>query len=56
MRAEGLQDAIDRALAAFEDKEGWKKLMLNGMARDYSWEQPAREYTAVYEEAARKRK
>jgi starch synthase len=56
MRAEGLRDAIDRALAAFEDKEGWKKLMLNGMARNYSWEQPAREYTAVYEEAAKKRK
>ena len=56
MRAEGLRDAIDRALAAFEDKEGWKKLMLNGMARNYSWEQPTREYTAVYEEAAKKRK
>jgi len=55
MRAEGLRDAIDRALAAFEDKEGWKKLMLNGMARNYSWEQPAREYAAVYEEAARTR-
>jgi starch synthase len=55
-RAEGLRDAIDRALAAFEDKEGWKRLMLNGMARNYSWEQPGREYTAVYEEAAKKRK
>jgi starch synthase len=56
MRAEGLQSAIDRALAAFEDKEGWKKLMLNGMARNYSWEEPAREYAAVYEEAAKKRR
>jgi starch synthase len=56
MRAEGLRDAIDRALAAFEDKEGWKRLMLNGMARNYSWEQPAREYAVVYEEAAKKRK
>ncbi|MGA3069996.1 MAG: glycogen synthase GlgA [Terracidiphilus sp.] len=49
-----LLDAIDRALAAFEDQEGWKKLMLNGMARNYSWEQPAREYAAVYEEVARR--
>ncbi|MFY9853545.1 MAG: glycogen synthase GlgA [Terracidiphilus sp.] len=55
MRAEGLRDAIDRALTAFEDKEGWKKLMLNGMTRNHSWEQPAREYAAVYEEAAKKR-
>ena len=30
--------------------------MLNGMAQNYSWEQPARAYAAVYEEAASKRK
>ena len=53
--AHALMAAIDRALAAFQDKEGWTKLMRNGMERDYSWERPAREYTAVYEEAARRR-
>ena len=53
--AADLLAAIDRALAAFADKDGWKRLMLNGMARDYSWEQPAREYAAVYEEVARRR-
>jgi len=53
--AEGLLAAIDRALAAFKDKKGWTRLMLNGMARNYSWEQPAREYAAVYEEVARGR-
>jgi starch synthase len=54
LSAEGLLAAIERALAAFADKNGWKRLMLNGMARNYSWEQPAREYAAVYEEAANK--
>jgi hypothetical protein len=29
--------------------------MLNGMARDDGWPQPAREYAAVYEEAASRR-
>jgi glycogen synthase len=29
--------------------------MLNGMARNYSWEQPAREYAAVYDEVAQRR-
>jgi starch synthase len=53
--AQGLMAAIDRALAAFEDKAGWKQLMRNGMARNYSWEEPAREYAAVYEEVARRR-
>jgi starch synthase len=55
LRAEGLWTAIEHALAAFEDKNGWKRLMLNGMAKDYSWVQPAREYAAVYEEVAKKR-
>ena len=50
----GLLAALDRALMAFEDKEGWKKLMLNGMAQDYGWEKPAREYAAVYDEVARR--
>ncbi len=53
--AHALMEAIDRALTAFQDKEGWTKLMRNGMARNYSWEQPAREYAAVYEEVARRR-
>jgi starch synthase len=55
LRAEGLWAAIERAMAAFENKKGWKRLMLNGMAREYSWAHPAREYAAVYEEAAQKR-
>jgi starch synthase len=46
---------IDRALEAFQDKEGWTRLMRNGMARNYSWAAPAREYAEVYEEAARRR-
>ena len=55
LKAEGLLEAIDRALAAFEDKQSWTKLMRNGMARDYGWAGPAREYAAVYEEVARRR-
>ena len=55
LSAEALLAAIDRALLAFQDKNSWRRLMLNGMAQNYSWEQPAREYAAVYEEAARRR-
>ena len=53
--AQQLLDAIDRALAVFYDKGQLKQLMENGMAQNFSWEAPAREYAAVYEEAARKR-
>jgi len=47
--------AVDRALAAFPNKEAWQHLMRNGMAQDHSWEGPAREYAEVYEEVARRR-
>ena len=46
---------IDRALQAFRDKKGWTRLMHNGMARDYCWSGPAREYARVYEEAVQRR-
>ena len=50
-----LLSAIDRALAAFQGKAAWERLMLNGMALNHSWEQPAREYSEMYEEVARRR-
>jgi starch synthase len=53
--AQALLDAVDRALSSFHDKEQWSRLMQNGMAQDFSWDKPAREYVAAYEEAARKR-
>ncbi len=53
--ADALMAAVDRALAAFPDKQGWRQLMRNGMARHYGWEKPAKEYEAVYAEAAARR-
>jgi starch synthase len=46
---------MDKALKAFQDKKAWQRLMRNGMAQNYSWEGPAREYGAVYQEAAERR-
>jgi starch synthase len=46
---------IDRAIEAFQDKKSWTRLMRNGMAQDYSWPGPAKEYVKVYEEAVRRR-
>jgi starch synthase len=46
---------VDRAVAAFQDKKVWERLMRNGMAQNYAWDGPAREYAAVYEEVARRR-
>ncbi len=47
--------ALDRALAAFADRECWQTLMRNGMAESYSWERAAKEYVEVYHETLRRR-
>jgi starch synthase len=47
--------AIDRALTGFREKKSWQRLMRNGMVKNYSWTQPARQYAEVYAEVARRR-
>jgi starch synthase len=44
-----LLSTMHEALKTFKDKENWKKLMLNGMKKDFSWATAAREYVKVYE-------
>ncbi|HEY7404038.1 MAG TPA: glycogen synthase GlgA [Candidatus Angelobacter sp.] len=44
-----LLNCVHEALRAFKDQESWKKLMLNGMSKDFSWMASAREYVKVYE-------
>jgi starch synthase len=52
---EELLQALRRAFASFADRKQWQKLMRNGMARDYSWTKPAKEYIQLYEEIVRRR-
>jgi starch synthase len=40
--------ALNDALNAYEDREGWGRLMRNGMARDFSWDVEGREYVGLY--------
>jgi starch synthase len=47
--------AIDRALTLFPQKSAWHRLMRNGMVKNYSWTQPARQYVEVYSEVAKRR-
>lgn len=48
---EALLTAMQSALALFSKPSEWRKVMLNGMARDFSWTVSAREYMKVYEKA-----
>ena len=55
LEPEALLKTIQQALAVFADKEQWRKLMRNGMAQDYSWAKPAKEYIHIYEEIVRRK-
>jgi starch synthase len=46
---EALVSTIRQALAAFKDQTGWRTLMRNGMAKDFSWTNSAREYVRIYD-------
>lgn len=46
---EALLKTIKEALHAFQDQTSWQVLMRNGMAKDFSWNASAREYSKIYE-------
>lgn len=41
-------DALLRATTTFQDKKTWRKLMLRGMAADFTWERSAKKYIRMY--------
>jgi len=50
----GLAWGISRALELFDNKKLWKKIMLNGMARDFSWQQQGEEYVTRFRKLIQK--
>lgn len=52
-----LQDAVERAVRMFHtDKPTWRRIMLNGMRADFSWDASAKKYVKLYEMAVEKRR
>ncbi|MFH1664952.1 MAG: hypothetical protein ABIA77_02275, partial [Candidatus Omnitrophota bacterium] len=45
---EALLECVKRALAAYDDKELWNKLMKQAMSYDFSWEHSAKQYLTLY--------
>ncbi len=41
-------EAIKRALFAYDNKKIWQKLQKNAMKKDFSWQQSAKQYLALY--------
>lgn len=50
--AEGLEDALARALRAWREPQRWRRIQGNGMARNFGWEDSALQYVDVYQSAA----
>ncbi|HSW50649.1 MAG TPA: glycogen synthase GlgA [Bryobacteraceae bacterium] len=44
--------ALRAALGAYRHPEGWRRIMLNGMAKEYSWASSAGAYSALYRSLA----
>ena len=45
---DALRAAWELALRAYRDPPFWRRLQLNGMARNYSWDEQARKYELLY--------
>jgi starch synthase len=50
-----LLEALMRAIRLYADGPRWRKLQLNGMREDHSWDRSAREYVRIYERALESR-
>ncbi len=46
--ADALWESLHRAIAAWRDRDGWKKLMRRGMTMDFSWGRSAERYLELY--------
>jgi len=46
----GLQSAISRALALYREPLTWRRLQLQAMAQDFSWDASAAKYISLYRE------
>ena len=48
--AEAALWALEAGIELFRDRELWRRLVLNGMSEDFSWNQQAERYLAIYRE------
>ena len=44
-----LLEAVEQAIAAYHKPEIWRRLMINGMGKDFSWASSAKQYLEIYQ-------
>ena len=47
--------AMQRALEAYQNTKDWRVMQINGMSKDFSWNQSAYQYFQLYEQLLSKR-
>ncbi len=47
---EAMLAALDRAIARFQRKRAWTKIVKTGMRQDFSWDRSAEQYASLYSE------
>lgn len=52
---QALLAALERALGVYAQPEAWRQVMLNGMAKDFSWTASARLYSSIYDQLGSER-
>jgi len=53
-KGSALLETIDRALKAWQNQALWRKIMKEGMSRDFSWETSAKKYLSLYKKLTKK--
>jgi starch synthase len=53
--AAALLAAIKRAIDTYRNRDAWRELQRNGMAKDFGWDRAARQYAAIYRTLARRK-
>ncbi|OYV17140.1 MAG: starch synthase, partial [Methylococcaceae bacterium NSP1-1] len=48
-RSSALLEAIKRTLILYSFPDTWKKMQVNAMKKDFSWQSSAEQYLALYE-------
>ncbi len=52
---EAATDAFTRAKELWRDRDGWRRMQVNGMAADVGWRRPAQRYASLYRSCLRER-
>src|SRR5262249_23431620 len=53
--ARALASAVERAITARHDRDGWRAMQQRGMRQDWSWDRAAPKYLTLYDAAIRVR-